>query len=81
MFKLELIYKSTNGEYTEHESHHSSIDEAIDEANDVAFSTIGYNLESWQLIASFGEEGFLYYFYPFDGDTSTKYTIRIFRTV
>lgn len=82
MFKLKLVYKSDNaknGEYTEHESTHKTLDEATDEANDIAFDATGFNLETWKYVASFGEEGGLYYYYPVDGDRSIKYAIRIFR--
>lgn len=37
MFKLKLVHKSDNGEYIEHESHHPTLDEATEEANDIAF--------------------------------------------
>lgn len=81
MFKLKLVHKSDNGEYIEHESHHTTLDEASEEANDIAFSTTGFGLEAWKYVASFGEEGGLYYFYPVDGDPTIKYALRIFRTV
>lgn len=82
MFKLKLVYKSdnsTDGEYIEHESSHSTIDEAIEEANEIAFDNTGFNLETWSCLASFGEEGGLYCYYPNEGDFSNRYAIRIFR--
>ncbi|QGZ16271.1 hypothetical protein Hena1_00950 [Erwinia phage Hena1] len=82
MFKLKLVHKSDtsdNGEYLEHESTHKTLDEATDEANDIAFDNTGFNLENWKYVASFGDEGGLYYFYPVDGNRSIKYAIRIFR--
>lgn len=82
MFKLKLVQKSDtsdNGEYTEHESTYGTLDDAIEEANDIAFDHTGFNLETWKYVASFGEEGGLYYFYPVEGDQSIKYALRIFR--
>ncbi len=81
MFKLKIVYKSDNGEYIEHESHHKTLDEATEEANDKAFSTTGFGIEAWKYVASFGEEGGLYYFYPDGPESVNKYAIRIFRTV
>lgn len=81
MFKLKLVHKSDNGEYIEHESHHKTIEDANEEADDIAFSTTGFGIEAWEHVASFGEEGELYYFYPVDGDSTIKYALRIFRTV
>lgn len=79
MFKLKMVLKSDNGEYVEHESFHKTHDDALEEADDVAFSTTGFGIESWKYIASFGEEGGLYYFYPIEGISTTKYVIRILR--
>lgn len=79
-FKLKLIFKTDSGDYTEHESSHISFDDAIDEANEVAFSTVGFNIESWQEIGNFDDIGKLYVFYPNDEDKTTRYVLRIFRT-
>lgn len=81
MFKLKLVYKTDNGEYVEHESNHRELDEATDEADEIAFSTTGFGIEAWKYVASFGEEGGLYYFYPNDEDLTIKYALRIFRTI
>ncbi|AKJ73430.1 metallo beta-lactamase family protein [Salmonella phage 41] len=56
MFKLKLVHKSDNGEYIEHESHHATYDEAVEEADDIAFSTTGFGIEAWKYVASFGEK-------------------------
>ncbi|AKI28561.1 hypothetical protein 18India_60 [Salmonella phage 18-India] len=56
MFKLKLVHKSDNGEYLEHESHHPTLDEATEEADDIAFTTTGYGIEAWKYVASFGEK-------------------------
>lgn len=81
MFKLKLIYKNYNGESIDHESNYPTLDEATEEANDLAFSTTGFGIEAWEHVACFGEEGSLYYFYPNDSDRTTKYALKLFRTV
>lgn len=76
-YKLKIIFKTDSGDYTEHESFHTSLDDAFDEANEVAFSTVGFNLESWNEIANFDELGKLYVFYPNDEDKTTRYVLKV----
>ena len=75
--KLSLIFKTDSGDYTEHESAHETMDEALDEANEVAFATVGFNLESWKPIGNFEDLGQLYVYYPNDDDRTTRYLIKI----
>lgn len=76
-FKLKLIFKTDSGDYTEHDSDHATIEDALDEANEVAFSTVGFNLESWQTVGNFEDFGKLYVYYPNDDDRTTRYLIKI----
>lgn len=79
MFNTKLVYKSDDEEYIENESNHLTLDDAFYEANEVAFSTTGFNLETWKHVASFGEDGGLFYFYPIDGNRAVKYVMRVLK--
>ena len=79
MFNLKLVYKTDNEEYVENESTHRNYDDAIDEANEIAFSTTGFNLETWKHVASFGEDGGLFYFYPIEDNRTVKYVLRVLK--
>lgn len=76
MYRLILTFRSDNEEYVEHESEHNDISEILEEANDLAFFTTGFELESWENVANFGKEGRLFYYYPIIGNTTTKYVLR-----
>lgn len=76
-FKLFLDYITPDGATQEHSSTHSTFDEAFDEADDLAFSTVGFPLESWQLPLDFGNGRRLYYFYPNEEDRSSRYRLII----
>ena len=76
-FQLSLSYVTPDGTTTEHTSSHHSFDDAFDEADDLAFSTVGFPLESWQLPLDFGNGRRLYYFYPTEEDRTSRYRLTI----
>ena len=76
-FRLSLTYVTPEETIPEHTSLHYSFDDAFDEADDLAFSTVGFPLESWQLSLDFGDGHRLYYFYPNESDTTSRYRLII----
>lgn len=80
-FKLTLSYITPDGTVPEHESNHQTFDTAFDEADDLAFTTVGFPLENWQLPLDFGNGRRLYYFYPNEEDRTSRYRLTISGTM
>lgn len=79
MYRLKIIFKTGMEAYVEHDSRHPTYDDVLEESDEVAFSTTGFSLESWERVAHFGEDGSIYTYYPNEGDRGTRYVLKIFR--
>lgn len=77
-FKLTLSYITS--EYTSEESlsHHLTQEDALEEADDLAFSTVGFPLEDWEFF-DFGDQNGFYIFYPNAEDKFSRYKLTILK--
>lgn len=79
-FKLSLSFVTPDGPFIEHESKHTSYEDAIEEADEVAFGTVGYPIENWNSNPlDFGEGNKLFVYYPNEEDKSSRYRLAITR--
>lgn len=79
-FKLLLNYITEEYTSEEHCAEFNSLDDALEEADDVAFENVGFPLESWQSV-DFGDGNLLYFFYPNEEDRTTKYKLTILEEI
>lgn len=80
-FKLTLNYVTPDDTFLEHESRHPSFDEALDEADEVAFNNVGFPLESWNNDAiDFGNGNKLFVYHPNEDDKTSRYRLSITST-
>ncbi len=75
-FKLTLSYITP--EYTSEEciKYFELFEDAAEEADDLAFITVGFPLEDWNNV-DFGEGNHLYSFYPNEADKTSRYKLSI----
>lgn len=71
-FKLALEYGAAGYVTQEYIDIFDSYDEAFDEGNDIAFESTGFSLECWKKI-DFGKGNRIYFFYPNEGDLTSRY--------
>lgn len=74
--KLTLNYVTPEDTFLEHMSKHPDVDSALDEANDVAFNTVGFPLESWT-VTEFSPGNLLYVYHPNEVDKTSRYRLTI----
>lgn len=77
-YKLTLSFITPDYTSEEHCEHYPSFQDAIDDADDLAFSTVGYPLEDWSAI-DFGDGNHLYSFFPNEADTTSRYKLAILK--
>lgn len=72
ILKLTLDYITP--EYISEEAieYYEDLSDALEEADDIAFSRVGYPLDCWKFI-DFGDGNHLYVFYPNDEDRTCKF--------
>lgn len=77
-FKLSLVFVTPDAVSEENCQQLPSMEDALEEADDIAFSTVGYPLEDWDFV-DFGEGNQLYYFYPNEVDKTSRYKLTILK--
>lgn len=77
-YKLTLSFVTPDYTSEEHSEHYPTLQDAIDDADDLAFSTVGFPLEDWQNV-DFGEGNHLYSFYPNEVDKTSRYKLAILK--
>lgn len=75
-FKLTLSFVTPDGISDEHLSQYPSFEDSLEDADDLAFSTVGFPLDHWTSV-DFGEGNRLYFFYPNEDDKSSRYKLTI----
>ncbi|QYC52501.1 hypothetical protein [Salmonella phage SSBI34] len=75
-FKLSLSFVTPDINSLEHVEYFPTFEDAIEEANEIAFTTVGYPLEDWKVL-DFGFESVLYSFCPNEADCSSRYKLTI----
>ena len=78
MYKLTLNFVTPDTNSEEHLELFPSLQDAVDEADDIAFNTVGYPLEDWKKI-DFGEGNLLYSFHPNEVDKTSRYKLAILK--
>lgn len=77
-YKLTLSFVTPDYTSEEHSEHYPTLQDAIDDADDLAFSTVGFPLEHWQSV-DFGDGNRLYSFYPNEVDKTSRYKLAILK--
>lgn len=75
-FRLSLSFVTPDESYPEHTSDCDSIIDALDEADEIAFSHTGFPLENW-LDHDFGSGNRLFLFYPNEDDKTSRFKLTI----
>lgn len=80
MTNFKITLSLVTSEYTseEQESYVSTLEDAIEEANDIAFTSVGFSLDYWKVV-DFGDGNRLYSYTPNEIDTSRRYKISILK--
>ena len=77
-FKLTLSFITPEDTFLEHESRWDSSEDAIEEANEIAFKFVGYPLEDWgSKPLDFGNGNCMFLFYPNEEDKTSRYRLMI----
>lgn len=74
--KLRLNFITPDYISEEYSATFSCVDDLLEEADDLAFQTVGFPLENWEMV-DFGEGNRLYFFYPNEDDRTSKYKMSI----
>lgn len=77
-FKITLSFITPDYTSEEYSETHPSLPDAIEESDDLAFSTVGFPLDHWKKV-DFGEGNQLYYFYPNEEDKTSRYKLAILK--
>lgn len=77
-YKITLCFVTPDYTSEEHSERFQSLQDAIEEADDLAFSTVGFPLEDWKKI-DFGEGNILYSYLPNEVDTTSRYKLSILK--
>lgn len=77
-FKLTLNFVTLDNTSEEHLGTFPTLQDALDEADDLAFSTVGFPLENWKHV-DFGDGNSLYSFYPNEVDKTSRYKLTILK--
>lgn len=75
-FSLKLSFVTPEGSTEEHESTHPSIEDALEEGNELAFSSVGFSLEEWKKFAVDGEL-YMFIYIPNEADRESRYRMTI----
>lgn len=75
-FRIHLAYITPDNISEEGCSSHEDLDDALEEADELAFSTTGFPLEEWKHV-DFGDGNGLYSFYPNEEDKTSKYKLTV----
>lgn len=79
-FKLTLDFISPDYTSEEHLETFCSLQDAVDEADDLAFKTVGFPLEDWKRL-DFGDGNQLYLYYPNEDDKVSRYKLSIIEEI
>lgn len=77
-FKLTLSFVTPDYTSEEHVERFHSMQDAIEEADDLAFSTVGFPLEHWKKF-DFGDGNVLYSYHPNEVDSTSRYKLSILK--
>lgn len=75
-FKLTLNLVTADYTSEDHTSKYPSFQDALDEADDLAFNAVGFPLEDWEKV-DFGDGNQLHLFYPNEADKTSRYKLTI----
>lgn len=77
-YKLTLNFVTPDNTSEEHLENYPTLQDALDDADDLAFKTVGFPLEDWQSV-DFGDGNILYSFYPNEVDKTSRYKLAILK--
>lgn len=77
-YKLTLNLVTPDYTSEENSERYPTLQDALDDADDIAFNTVGFPLEDWQGV-DFGEGNHLYLFYPNEADKTSRYKLSILK--
>ena len=75
-YKLTVSFVTPENTSEEYSAEFSSLQDALDDADDVAFETVGFPLEDWKFV-DFGDANRLYVYYPNEEDMTSRYKLTI----
>lgn len=75
-YKLTLSFVTPDIHSDEHTEYFPSFQDALEEANDIAFSFVGFPIEDWKEV-DFGAGNRLYSYCPNESDYSSRYLLKI----
>ncbi|WP_133670632.1 hypothetical protein [Burkholderia pseudomallei] len=73
---LSLSFVTQDTSFVEHTQTYPSVSDALEDADDVAFTHTGFPLESWESL-DFGFGNSLFLFYPNDDDKTSRYKLTL----
>lgn len=76
LYKLTLNFITPEYTSEEHLEYYPTLQDALDDADDLAFRTVGFPLEDWKSV-DFGEGNHLYSFYPNEADKASRYKLTV----
>jgi len=80
IFNLNLYVVTPEFSSEEESLFFDDLDDAMEEADEMAFRSVGFPLEDWETV-DFGGSNILYVFYPNEEDRSTRVKITVVKTI